>query len=548
MSSSLGQTSTPSSDFKSILDAALSHALSEYKKTTGKQLLDHPLATQMKQCDSVDAILAVLRGQAEAFQQFRDGDHRLMKWISPVVDILYTFSATLGGVAGTAFPPAGAICAGIGVLLAAAKDARASHDALVELFGRIESFFKRLGVYTQTSLSVEMVEVFVRIVAEVLAILSIATKEMKRTRGKIFSRKLLGRTDIEDALKRLDSLIQEEVRMAIALTMRATIEHKDDAKKVNMAIANNIDEMKWNQIEQDVRKWFSPPDPSTNHNTASEVYHKEPPAWLFGAGAFKNWMSNGSLLWIHGKPGSGKSIVCSAIIQHIMTLRDAGKATLAYFYFDFRDEEKQNVHNLVTSLMVQLSAYSKPCCDIIYRLYSIHGKGTQQPSNVILIDRLKEMLFVAAQHPIFIIMDALDECPESGMPTPREAVLNLVKDLVHLQLQNLHIGVTSRQEVDIQTKLRPLAVNAISLHDETRQRIVIADYVSSVVSLDEHMREWRDEDKRLVVKELSERADGITGSSGYSVNSRLCGTRCNQMYQGFSRRYQGPWTKHMNVC
>ncbi|KAI9432088.1 hypothetical protein H4582DRAFT_1127272 [Lactarius indigo] len=176
---SLGQTSTPSSDFKSILD----DALRQYKKTTGKQLLDHPLATQVKQCDSVDAILAVLRGQAEAFQQFKDGDQRLMKWISPVVDVLYTFSDTFGGVAGVAFPPAGVIFTGIGVLLAAARDARASHDVLVELFVRIESFFKRLGVYTRISLTVEMSEVFVKIVAEVLSILSIATKEMKRTRA-----------------------------------------------------------------------------------------------------------------------------------------------------------------------------------------------------------------------------------------------------------------------------------------------------------------------------------------------------------------------------
>ena len=87
-----GQTSTPSSDFKVILDTALG----EYKKKTGKELLDHPLATDLKRCDSVDAILALLRGQASAFQQFRDGDQRLMKWIGPLVDVLFTFSATLG--------------------------------------------------------------------------------------------------------------------------------------------------------------------------------------------------------------------------------------------------------------------------------------------------------------------------------------------------------------------------------------------------------------------------------------------------------------------
>jgi hypothetical protein len=60
---------------------------------------------------------------------------------------------------------------------------RASHDALVEVFERIESFFMRLGVYTQVSLTTEMAEVFVKIVAEVLSILSIATKEVKRKRA-----------------------------------------------------------------------------------------------------------------------------------------------------------------------------------------------------------------------------------------------------------------------------------------------------------------------------------------------------------------------------
>jgi hypothetical protein len=135
----------------------------------------------------------------------------------------------------------------------------------------------------------------------------------------------------------------------------------------------------------------------------------------------------------------------------------------------------------------------------------------QEPSNRILIDCLKEMLAAAAQHPIFIVLDALDECPDLGLPAPREAVLNLVKDLVflHLQVPNLHIFVTSRQEVDIQMRLKPLAVNAISLQDESMQTVAISNYVSSVMYSDEQMKQWLDEDKRLVVKELSERADGM---------------------------------------
>ena len=59
----------------------------------------------------------------------------------------------------------------------------ASYDALVQLFERIENFFKRLRVYTKTSLTTEMAEVFVNIVAEILSIISITTKEVKRKRA-----------------------------------------------------------------------------------------------------------------------------------------------------------------------------------------------------------------------------------------------------------------------------------------------------------------------------------------------------------------------------
>ncbi|KAF8262750.1 CHAT domain-containing protein [Lactarius quietus] len=114
-SSTAGQTpTTSSSKFNTILDAALT----EYKKTAGSDLLAHPLATEVNQCDSIDAISAILERQAREFKQFRDGDRRLMKWINPMVDVLSTFSETLGRVASMAFPPAGAVFTGIGVLLA----------------------------------------------------------------------------------------------------------------------------------------------------------------------------------------------------------------------------------------------------------------------------------------------------------------------------------------------------------------------------------------------------------------------------------------------
>src|SRR5882762_9645239 len=104
MSSSLsGQTSNMSpseSNFRSILNAALIN----YKEITGDELLDHPLAAEVQRCDSVDAILSILQAQAKAFKQSRAVDQSLMKWIDPMVNILYALSNPLGSVAGTVSP------------------------------------------------------------------------------------------------------------------------------------------------------------------------------------------------------------------------------------------------------------------------------------------------------------------------------------------------------------------------------------------------------------------------------------------------------------
>jgi hypothetical protein len=200
----------------------------------------------------------------------------------------------------------------------------------------------------------------------------------------------------------------------------------------------------------------------------------------------------------------------SSIIQDIMTLRDTGTASMAYFYFDFRDFDKQKLHNLLPSLLIQLAAFSDPCCDVLSRLYSAQGHGAQKPGDRAMIECLKEMLILDAQGPTYIILDALDECPKtSTIPPPREEVLEFVDELVGIQLPNLHICVTSRPEPDIQAVLEPLTAHPVSLHDESGQQEDIANYVASIVNSDRRTQRWRKEDKDLVIKTLTEKADGM---------------------------------------
>ena len=185
---------------------------------------------------------------------------------------------------------------------------------------------------------------------------------------------------------------------------------------------------------------------------------------------------------------------------------------MAYFYFDFKDLKKQSCHDLLLSLVTQLSTHSSPHCDILHRVYETHEKGTRQPSDDTLKECLKEMLRLPGQGQVFIILDALDECPDSsGIPSPRSEVLQLLKEIVDLDLKELHICATSRPEVDIQAILEPLAFRSVSLHDEGGQKTDIADYVRSVVnsSPSTAMRRWRAVDKNLVIETLTERADGM---------------------------------------
>ncbi|KAH9052644.1 hypothetical protein EDB87DRAFT_1816326, partial [Lactarius vividus] len=195
-----------------------------------------------------------------------------------------------------------------------------------------------------------------------------------------------------------------------------------------------------------------------------------------------------------------------------MAVCEAGSAIMAYFYFDFKDLSKQTCRDLLLSLVSQLSTSSSICRDILNRVYTSHKKGAHQPSDDTLKECLKEMLRLPGQGPIFIVLDALDECPNSsGIPSPRDEVLQLVKELIDLHLQGLHICATSRPEVDIRAVLEPLAFHSVSLHNQSGQQTDIADYVQSVVnsSPSTAMKRWRVDDKKLVIETLTERADGM---------------------------------------
>jgi hypothetical protein len=188
-------------------------------------------------------------------------------------------------------------------------------------------------------------------------------------------------------------------------------------------------------------------------------------------------------------------LTSSTIIEDIDHMRKNGLTLLAFFYCDFRDDEKKTLRGLLTSLLVQFCHSSDSYTAILSDFYSEHNNGSRHPSDNALIGFLKRILKHPGQAPIYIIIDALDECPNAfGMPTPREKVLKFVVELVNLHLTNLHICVTSRPEADITTFLDSLPFSQKSLHIESGQVKDIVDYIKFIVL--EQIRRWKDGERR----------------------------------------------------
>jgi hypothetical protein len=188
----------------------------------------------------------------------------------------------------------------------------------------------------------------------------------------------------------------------------------------------------------------------------------------------------------------------------------AGLASMGYFYFDFKDQSKQNSRGALSSLLIQLAAQSDAYCESLFALYSAHDGGTQQASEYALRECLENMLVLRDQGPVFIVLDAIDECPSNaGTPSPRETVLELVEWLSGLDHSHLSICITSRPETDIEEVLQPLASHTLSLHGESGQKRDIVNYIKWFIQSDSKARKWRREDKELVVEKLSEGADGM---------------------------------------
>jgi len=191
-------------------------------------------------------------------------------------------------------------------------------------------------------------------------------------------------------------------------------------------------------------------------------------------------------------------------------MQQSGDVSLAMYYYDFREGKKKDLRGLLSSVLFQLCDQSNSYHPILSTFYSTHLNGARTPSDGELIRCLIELLKLPGSRQVYLIVDALDECPStSSLSSPREELLSLLEDLVVEQFPNLRICVTSRPEVDIKTLLEPLAFRSVSLQDAPGQKTDIKDYIESVVRANIKMKNWSPRLKQHVIDVLTNKADGM---------------------------------------
>jgi hypothetical protein len=253
-------------------------------------------------------------------------------------------------------------------------------------------------------------------------------------------------------------------------------------------VRRDIEDVAIRQKRDQMKNWLSPPDPSTNYNKALQQRQQGTGMWLLQSDEFTRWKTRqNSLLWLHGIPGCGKTILSSTAIQY---LDKCSSQPLLYFYFDFNDNRKQNLEDMVMSLVSQLYTKSKRTQIFLDALFTSCASGQSQLSCQSLCKALTQMIEQAGE--VWVVLDALDECrTRAGSET--QGLLKWIAAFLNCNQNNVHLLVTSRPEQDIFSRLNEIAPEgeAIVPIQSDLVKDDIETYVKAKVRHGDGLKRWR---------------------------------------------------------
>ena len=303
----------------------------------------------------------------------------------------------------------------------------------------------------------------------------------------------------QSTLQKLDETISEiRENLTTALGVLQLRDHKntqDDITELKMMLEV--------QISSTIRDWLRAPDATVDYNAASAKRHPGSGIWLVQSSAFITWLNrDNSFLWLNGFAGCGKSVLCSTAIQYSFRHKPVNQNTgIAFFYFTFNDDSKQNESAMLRALLLQLSGQLSDSKTGLISLYD--SNRTAVPSPAVLIAHLQNLIQKFDQ--VYILLDALDESP---LYTQRSQVLDAIKKMRNWGFSGLHLLITSRDEHDIRESLSPAGNDEIVMKNAAINQD-IGNFITEQLNIDPKLRlKWHAHHVQIQ-QALTERADGV---------------------------------------
>jgi hypothetical protein len=288
----------------------------------------------------------------------------------------------------------------------------------------------------------------------------------------------------QSTLQKLDEDI-DEICANLALALQ--ILQQQDTSSVQNDVQDTkalVELMRASQVSSSIKKWLKAPDASINYNEACKKKHPGTGLWFIKSPQFNTWLStSNSFLWLRGFAGCGKSVLSSTIIQHTLRHRRSSPLIgIAFFYFTFNDESKQDTSAMLRALILQLVSQLKDQDTTLSQLHDSYRGNT--PPDQALLDCLHQIIN-KFDH-VYIILDALDESPRHKH---REDLLQTLADMRRWPGPGLHLLVTGRDEQDIRESLEALDDQIVLLKSNLVDAD-IASFVSGHLRDNRRLRKW----------------------------------------------------------
>jgi hypothetical protein len=262
-----------------------------------------------------------------------------------------------------------------------------------------------------------------------------------------------------------------------------------------------ISEMLKQFCTKQIFDWLGPFDPSQRLNEVRLAWEPGTGLWLTESKAFMDWKASNNVLWLHGIPGCGKTMLSTVMISSLM--EDVAKkadASLIYF-FDFGKRSTQGCgDHLLRSLLAQIVLQNTICNKVLQKLFK-DCAGFRKPNQKELVDALAEAIGQLSK--VYVVIDALDECKD------REDILRVIRILKDLdrRLPNLSMAVTSRSEPDLVGKLPEFVGDELAI----AKNLVDGDIAFYIQRRFESgdMNDWPEDIKTVVKQDLLSKANGM---------------------------------------